>query len=217
MSRQFTIGALCPRKDLDAERIVIVIVNSLDAFNQIKEWFELVQDIAESEPSFIGATFSDISLWPHLLLVKEGDSGFPQDSNWGKLPNLTTDQIHSADQAHIVSYRWVVTPSTAYAILETATHGPVRSPAITSSLIRELSSDPLELLADIGLSGAIKGFPTTPGRYAVQAEINGVLYQKNVEVVPGHVFAQNLEVVFDDGTQVPLERIAANSKWVALP
>lgn len=210
---KLAIAALVPKQTgwMD-ERIVVVISDGLNPFIPVfQEWMALVTDMATHTSALVGSTFRSYEIWPELFRVPEGTHGMPVDSNWGKVT-----KEHGLSALHHQDCNWVVTPSTVIGYFNVPGFPTFHMPVLTAATLYELSSNPLEMLADVGLTGPITGFPTTPGRYRVIADVNGVLYEKTVEVVPDEMYAGRLEVQFDDGVKFPLDRLVSNAQWLAL-
>jgi hypothetical protein len=208
----FTIAALVPSQHgWDDQRVVVALPDARETLEQLQLWVDMVREFSEDTPEFRGGTFRSYSTWPRLLEVREGTPGCPVDSTWGKVESLP-----HANEVRVNAFHWIVTPYTASMVFETTGKPHLRAPTITSSAILELTASPLEILAEVGVSGKINGFPKMPGRYRVKADVNGVQYEKSVEVVPGSILHGNLEVQFDDGTVVDLERMVPNAEWHAL-
>jgi len=225
--KDFALTALVPKQaGWMEDRIVMALPDATEWLPVLTEWIELVADMANHTPALVGGTFR--SFWsgprsrnlssPLLFRVTEGALGWPESAAWVKvetsfLPPATPTRPDS--ELFVYNTSWVVTPSNVQAHMEVSGTRTLRGPVITAAYIHELSSNPLELLADVGLSGAIKGFPTTPGAFRVKADVGGVMYEQRVEVIPSPVFPDVLDVWLEDGTTVPLDQMVGNAQWFA--
>jgi hypothetical protein len=216
----FTIAALMPMQHgWEDKRIVIALPDAREILEQLQLWTDMVREFSEDTPEFRGGTFRSYSIWPEVVEVPSGAPGWPNDSNWGKIDSaLVGRRGHppTRNQIPVSAFHWIITPYTSTLVFEMPGKPNLRAPVITTSMIMELTSNPLEILAEVGISGKIKGFPKMPGRYRVKANVNGVEYEKSVDVVPSETLAGNLEVKFADGTRIDLGRMVPNSEWHAL-
>jgi hypothetical protein len=195
------------------KRIVIALPDAREILEQLQLWTDMVREFSEDTPEFQGGTFRSYDLWPCLVEVRAGEKGWPSDSAWGKIDRASLPFVSDIP---LSIFHWIIAPYTSTLVFEMPGKPNLRAPVITTSMIMELTANPLEILAEVGISGKIKGFPKMPGRYRVRANVNGVEYEKSVDVVPSETLAGNLEVEFADGTRIDLARMVPSSEWHVL-